>query len=104
MPFQSITKIFHVPPPLFPYFFEIPPPPLKSLFFRMAPPQNPTSPPSLVKNERSLICEHFDRAPIFPYIGARFHRLATSSVQCCLVWYDRIPARLESFFTTSVYL
>ena len=53
MPFQSITKVFHVAHP-FSLFLGMPPS-LESRFFRM-PPLNPTSPPppSLVKNERSL--------------------------------------------------
>ena len=29
-------------------------PPLHTIFFRLAPPSNPTSPPYLIKNERSL--------------------------------------------------
>ena len=48
MPFQDITKIFHMAPPFSLFFLESPPP-LKPFFSHAPPP-----PPSLVKNERSL--------------------------------------------------
>ena len=41
-------------PPYGQYFFWLPPP-LRPVFFFMHPPPNPTSPPFLIKNERSLI-------------------------------------------------
>ena len=53
MPFQSITKIFHVPPP-FPNFLGCPP--SKAVFFLRAPPpkkKNSHHPPLSRKNERS---------------------------------------------------
>ena len=46
------------PPPLFHSFFLVAPPPLVPFFFHVPPPPplNPTSPPMLIKNERSLSC------------------------------------------------
>ena len=52
IPSQTQLKYFTWPP-LFPYFFRWPPP-LKGRFFSVTPLPNPTSPPSLLKNERSL--------------------------------------------------
>ena len=47
------SQLFLVTPPSFTHFF-FGGPPLKCHFFSRGPPLNPTSPPMLIKNERSL--------------------------------------------------
>ena len=48
------SQLFLVTPPSFTHFFLVAPP-FSAIFFLVAPPLNPTSPPMLIKNERSLI-------------------------------------------------
>ena len=76
MPFQSITKIFHVAPPFSLMFLGCPP--SKAVFFRMPPPQkkkNPTSPPSLVKNERTPKCVYNSAPDLLRNYSVSSHRI-----------------------------